>query len=98
MTNYDRRNSSDRYISVALVIGIIVLVLSGVMVKAQKPPHYKMVNGQVTTIADTGKATAKTSKVYQVIGGETFYTGSKGGVYYLRTSKKTGKTYKVYVK
>ena len=97
MTTYDRRNSSDRYISVVVVIGIIVLILSGVMAKAQRAPHYKIVNGQVTTVTDSGKA-AKPSVIYQKIGNDTFYVGSKGGVYYLRTSKEKGKTYKVYVK
>lgn len=27
----------------------------------------------------------------------TFYKGSKGGIYYWKTSKKTGKQYKAYI-
>ncbi len=37
-------------------------------------------------------------KVIQVIDTVKYYQGAKGGVYYLRKSKKTGKTYKCYLK
>lgn len=39
----------------------------------------------------------KADKVHSVVNGITFYQGSKGGVYFWKVSKKTGKKYKVYM-
>jgi hypothetical protein len=43
------------------------------------------------------KATKAADSVYQVVNGVTFYKGSKGSIYCLKVSKKTGKEYKSYV-
>jgi len=74
---------------------LICTALSG-MAQAQKPT-YKIINGKV--VMTTAKDTTKTpDKVIQVIDGTKFYQGPKGGIYYLKVSKKTGKAYKCYVK
>ena len=98
MTNYDRRNSGDRYISVAIIIGIIILVLSGNLLKAQSSPKYTVKNGFVVAAPAKTKSAPKAAEIHSQVNGETFYKGAKGGIYYLRTSKKTGKTYKCYVR
>ena len=56
-------------------------------------------SGKIITIKkDTTKRTVKIpDKVYSTVGTTVFYIGSKGGIYYYKTSKKTGKKYKVYV-
>jgi len=58
---------------------------------------YTMKNDQIVKTEKSVKTKAP-DKVYTVQDGITFYVGSKGGIYYWKTSKKTGKTYKVYVK
>jgi len=58
---------------------------------------YQVVNGKVTDTSPITKV-KPADKVYQVHNGVTFYQGAKGGVYYWKKSKKTGKAYKCYVK
>ena len=80
----------------ALIFFVILTIIS-----------IRVCNAQSYTLADNGKivatptsttATTKTpDKVYQVVDGKTFFQGAKGGVYYYKTSAKTGKQYKVYV-
>jgi hypothetical protein len=55
--------------------------------------------GNITKIDTVKKKKVKQpDKVYKIVDGVTFYKGAKGGIYYWKTSKKTGKLYKCYVK
>lgn len=74
---------------------IIAFVIAGLTVNAQS---YKVQGDKVVKIETTKDTTKKADKVFSVVDGKTFYKGSKGGVYYWKKSKKTGKDYKVYVK
>lgn len=54
-------------------------------------------NGAIeTTKKETGIQLS--DSVYTVKDSIVFYKGKKGGIYYLKTSKKTGNPYRVYIK
>jgi hypothetical protein len=73
---------------------LVLLLFVSLLGYGQK---FTKVNGAI--VKDTAKTkTVKTDKVYQKIDGVTFYQGAKGGIYYWKTSKKTGKKYKSYLK
>ncbi len=60
---------------------------------------YKLdATGKVVTVPKATESAKVPDKVYATSGTTTFYKGAKGGVYYLKVSKKTGKEYKCYVK
>lgn len=80
---------------------LIIIVAATLLLctQAQAGKTYKVDNGKVVSVlAKTDTVSKKKDKVFQVVDGITFYQGSKGGIYYYRTSKKTGKPYKYYVK
>lgn len=81
------------------LIIITLIALSCCSLSAQT---YKLNKaGQITKTEKTDSTTKRVKtpdKVYKVVDGITFYQGQKGGVYYYKTSKKTNKQYKCYVK
>jgi len=89
---------------ITLIIALFVLI--GTMAAAQnKPtttPEKKPVNLTVNKsgeiVSKTAKSTVKAADpVYKVVDGITVYQGAKGGLYYYKTSKKTGEQYKCYL-
>ena len=77
------------------IIYFVALSLFAVTVEAQT---YKLdAKGNITKV-DTTKKVKQSDKVYKVQDGTTFYKGAKGGIYYWKKSKKTGKLYKAYLK
>lgn len=80
----------------ALIFFIILTIVSVSVCNAQT---YTMQDNKLVKVEKTTTtATKTTDKVFATQDGITFYVGSKGGVYYWKTSAKTGKKYKVYVK
>lgn len=78
---------------------LIALFLAASITLTTAGTTYKVLNNKVVALKSTSKTlTARKDTVYQVVDGVTFYKGAKGGIYYYRTSKKTGKAYKCYVK
>ena len=75
---------------------LFILAIAVLMCCSVQAKQYKVVAGKVTEAVKAD--TVKKEKVYQVVDGVTFYQGSKGGIYYYRVSKKTGKQYKCYIK
>ena len=76
------------------MIVILSLVFASNIIAAQT---YK-VNAAGDIVKSDKKETTKVDSVYQVKDSTTFYVGSRGGIYYWKTSKNTGKKYKVYLK
>ena len=59
---------------------------------------YKLdANNKIVVVQKDTAKVKQADKVHSIVNGVTFYTGPKGGVYYWRKSKKTGKDYKVYM-
>ena len=55
--------------------------------------------GKLITVASTKNDTTKVpDAVYAVYEGTTYYVSANGAVYCWRTSKKSGKMYKKYIK
>jgi len=79
-----------------LFIALVIIGYMGLFTFNCSAQSYKLDanNKVVQVVKDTTK---KADKVHSVVNGITFYTGSKGGVYFWKTSKKTGKKYKVYM-
>ncbi len=79
-----------------LFIACIIIGYMGLFAFNSFGQSYKLdANNKVIEVKkDTVK---KADPVHSVVNGVTFYTGSKGGVYFWKTSKKTGKKYKVYM-
>lgn len=77
-----------------IVATIVALLLCGT-VSAQK---YTVKNGTVVVSPVTHDTTKVADKVFASKDGKTFYISTRGSVYYWKTSKKTGKQYKCYVK
>lgn len=81
----------------ALIFFIILTVISVNVCHAQS--YSLAADGKlVKTEKVTTSSTKAPDKIYATQDGITFYQGSKGAVYYWKTSAKTGKKYKVYVK
>ena len=72
---------------------IMLMVIAFTSAYAQE---YKMENGKVIPVTKQVKV-KKTDKVYQVIGKDTIFQGSKSGLYYWKMSK-SGKRIKTYLK
>lgn len=80
----------------ALIFFVILTVISVSVCNAQT---YTLNDGKLVKASKaTTSATKAPDKIYATQDGITFYQGSKGAVYYWKTSAKTGKKYKVYVK
>ena len=77
-----------------LLIALIAFIGLGVQAQTYKLDK----TGNITKVDSTTKRVKTPDKVYKVVDGITFYQGQKGGVYYYKTSKKTNKQYKCYVK
>ncbi len=79
-----------------LFIALVIIGYMGLFSFNSFGQSYKLdANNKVIQVKkDTVK---KADPVHSVVNGVTFYTGSKGGVYFWKTSKKTGKKYKVYM-
>ena len=69
-----------------------------ISVSAQKVTTYAIVNGKVVEKTNATTVKVPDTCIYTSTTGVKFYRGSKGGVYYYKISKKTGKPYKAYVK
>jgi len=79
------------------LILIVLVAFIGISTQAQTYKLNKS-TGAITKVDSTKKKVKTPDKVYKIVDGVTFYKGAKGGIYYYKTSKKTGKTYKCYVK
>jgi hypothetical protein len=79
-----------------LFIALVIIGYMGLFAFNCSAQSYKLDanNKVVQVVKDTTK---KADPVHSVVNGVTFYTGSKGGVYFWKVSKKTGKKYKVYM-
>ena len=79
-----------------LFIAMVIIGYMGLFTFNCSAQSYKLDsnNKVIQVVKDTTK---KADPVHSVVEGVTFYRGAKGGVYFLRTSKKTGKKYKVYM-
>ena len=75
---------------------MFVLTISSIAQKTTDK-HFEIVAGKITEKLPASVA-PKTETVYTTYNGVTFYKGSKGGIYYYRLSKKTGKPYRCYIK
>jgi len=80
-----------------LFIACLIIGYSSLFTLNSFGQSYKVEGNKVIKIEKTD-TTKKADKVFSVVDGKTFYKGSKGGVYYWKKSKKTGKDYKCYVK
>ena len=83
------------------IMGIIVLTfaiaISG-MAQTKAPSYsYAMVNGKLVKSVGTSSKSKSPDKVYAIMGADTIFQGSKGGLYYYTISKKTGLRYKKYI-
>jgi len=81
---------------IVLIICILCIVFDLSAQSSTPKANYKLVNGKVVETAKAKTAKAPDT-VYQVVNGVQFFKGAKGGIYYIRTSKKTGKPYRCYV-
>jgi len=77
-----------------IIIALFAFICSGLQAQTYKLDK----TGNITKVDSTTKRVKTPDKVYKVVDGITFYQGQKGGVYYYKTSKKTNKQYKCYVK
>jgi hypothetical protein len=79
-----------------LFITLVIIGYMGLFTFNCSAQSYKLDanNKVIQVVKDTTK---KADKVHSVVNGITFYQGSKGGVYFWKVSKKTGKKYKVYM-
>lgn len=85
-------NSMKRSTLLAALI-FLALILAGICSQAQT---YTLKAGKIEKTAPA--KTKKADSVVKVIDGVTFYQGAKSGIYYWKTSKKTGLKYKAYLK
>ena len=76
---------------------LFFLILSLISVKVCHAQQYVMKGNDIVKVEKSETAKAP-DKVVATKDGITFYQGPKGGVYYWKTSKKTGKPYKCYLK
>ena len=83
--------TSAKYFIALLIVGVIGLLAFNCSAQS-----YREVSGKVVIIQKP-KTAAKPDSVVAVVGTVKYYRGSKGGVYCLKKSKKTGKTYKSYL-
>ena len=75
------------------------IALSFIACSTCSAQQYAMKNGAITkVIKDTTTKAKVADKVYGTKDGITFYQGAKGGIYYWKTSSKTNKPYKCYLK
>ena len=82
-----------------LLVVIFFIVMTIISISVCSAQSYSLAaNGTIVTKPKAATTAKVADKVYATQNGITFYVGSKGGVYYLKTSKKTGKQYKCYVK
>ena len=81
-----------------LFIACLIIGYSSLLTLNSFGQSYKVQGDKVVKIETTKDTTKKADKVFSVVDGKTFYKGPKGGIYYWKKSKKTGKNYKVYVK
>ena len=88
----ERRSLSPWITAVIMAIIAAALILSSPEVSGQK---YSIKNG--TVVKDSTK-TKTPDKVIKIIGKDTIFQGAKGGYYYHRVSKQTGKVYHSYIK
>jgi len=80
-----------------LFIFCLIVGYTGLFTFNCSAQSYKLdANNKVIVVKDSAKV-KQPDKVHSVVNGITFYTGSKGGVYFWKVSKKTGKRYKVYM-
>lgn len=77
-----------------IVIALLAFICSGLQAQTYKLDK----TGNITKVDSTTKRVKTPDKVYKIVDGTIFYKGPKGGVYYLKTSKKSGKQYKCYIK
>ncbi len=81
---------------------VIFLVMFCVTLSAQtSEPKYKIVGNEIVkTKQTTAKKPATKTNLTYTVSGKTYqvWQGSKGGYFVIRTSKKTGKEYKQYLK
>ena len=71
----------------------VLLLCSGVMVAQDT---FKLKDGKIVK-SERKRKSNTVSPTFLKIDGVQFYKTNKGSFYYLRVSRKTGKTYKVYV-
>jgi len=82
---------------IAWCIGVIILITIFATTSCSGQ-SYTNNNGKIEKTTKSNNVVVKTpDSVFAVKDGITFYKGSKGGVYYFKVSKKTGKQYKCYV-
>ena len=88
---------------ITLLIALAITTIAFGQQKQETKAEYKIVGKEIVKIDTTkGKTKAKATKtdlVYKVKGvAYPVYRGTRGGYYIERVSKKTGKTYKQYLK
>lgn len=87
-----KRKGLGEFILFTVLFVILISLLTYESCKAQT---YKINDsGKIVKISEPKQA----DKLYQIVDGIPFYKSQKGAIYYYRTSKKTGKPYKVYIK
>ncbi|MFK5981487.1 MAG: hypothetical protein QM499_01135 [Flavobacteriaceae bacterium] len=90
--NYTQKR---RFLITLIVLAFCLLGSMGA--KAQSAPTYKIVGNEIVKI-ETAKKTTKPVATTYIYKGKTVYRGSKGGLFVFMVSKKSGKTYKKYLK
>ena len=77
---------------------LIAAIIAAALISMSSGAQTFTVNkaGEIKTAP--AKTIKKPDTVYKIVNGVTIYKGSKGGYYYMRTSKKTGQPYKCYLK
>jgi len=85
----------------AIYLIIIFLLIAGIA-SAQNAPTYRIEGDSIVKIETAAKAKAapEVTQYTHTIKGIKYkvYRGSKGGIFIYRTSKKSGKEYKQYLK
>jgi hypothetical protein len=77
-----------------MFVTLVALISFACSANAQS---YKSVNGSIVKV-EKAKADSVVDQVVGTRDGITFYQGARGGIYYWKTSSKTGKLHKVYLK
>ncbi len=81
-----------------LFLALVIIGYMGLFSFSCSAQSYKLdANNKVIQVTKDTNKVKQPDPVHSVVNGVTFYTGSKGGVYFWKTSKKTGKKYKVYM-
>ena len=85
-----------------LILLVIALILLSIGHATAQEPTYRIEGSEIVKIETAKKAKSqpvKTELTYTIKGiVYPVYKGSKGGYYIIRTSKKSGKEYKQYLK